>query len=343
MPSQILASIADLHGAAERAPTHTARRIADVAAFLETDLREVERRIAETSSKGIAPGTASGGKRIRPMLVLLSAAACGSITDVALDLAAVSELVHMATLLHDDVLDDASERRGVPVARRVYGNAVSVLAGDLLLVNSLERAHRADTEGFARLLTTLGRLVGGEIIQLRGRTQVDFTLATYERVVQDKTASLFAWAAGAGARSAGASEAVANTLEKFGTHLGIAFQVIDDLLDYEGDQQTGKALYTDLVEGKLTLPLLYAIEQEPSLMAMVDQVRSGEPELAGEILARVRALNVFGAVKAYAKRETDAALSAVDSLSVSSALAPSVSSALALLRTVAVSLAERLS
>src|SRR5262249_53591947 len=161
------------------------------------------------------------------------------------ELAVVAELIHLATLLHDDVIDDGQERRGLPTSRRLWGNAVSVLAGDLLLTHALERTSGVgDREVLADLFRTLRTLVDGEVVQLRGRTRVDVTEATYFRIVRDKTASLFAWAARAGARVAGAPPRVVEALGDFGVHLGVAFQLVDDALDYAGDSAaTGKTLY----------------------------------------------------------------------------------------------------
>jgi octaprenyl-diphosphate synthase len=316
----MLATIENFNTSLERATPLAASRLSDVAGFLRADLLDVEAIIAETALRGERPGTlasahlqTSGGKRIRPMLVMLSAMACGGqVSSATKELAAVAELVHMATLLHDDVLDDASERRGLPVARRVFGNAVSVLAGDLLLVNSLERAQRADNVGFHHLLETLRHLVNGEIVQLRGRTVLDTTLATYERIVSDKTASLFAWAGAAGARSANADGARVSALAAFGTEVGVAFQVIDDMLDYVGDSHaTGKALHADLHEGKITLPLVFALEQMPSLHTLIERVRAGEDEAASAVADAVREANVLPRVKAYARVRTENALRAL--------------------------------
>ncbi len=147
-------------------------------------------------------------------------------------LAVVAELVHAATLLHDDVIDDADERRGRPASRRLWGNAVSVLAGDLLLTHALERTVEAAPPLLPSLVATLRRLVDGEIVQLRGRTRIDLAEATYFSVVRDKTSSLFAWAARAGAHVAGAPVDGRDALEEYGAHLGIAFQLVDDALDY---------------------------------------------------------------------------------------------------------------
>jgi octaprenyl-diphosphate synthase len=243
----------------------------------------------------------------------LAAACFGEVTAATRELAVVAELVHLATLLHDDVVDDGQERRGLSTARRVWGNAVSVLAGDLLLTHSLERTSAVGKpEVLADLFATLRRLVDGEVIQLRGRTRLDVSEATYFRIVRDKTASLFGWAARAGAHTANATPAQVDALGRFGSHLGVAFQLVDDVLDYAGDPAaTGKALFVDLEEGKLTLPLLRAIEARPALVADVEAARAGDGAAAARIAAVVAETKVCDAVRELARVETQSALDAL--------------------------------
>src|SRR5262249_2607492 len=149
--------------------------------------------------------------------------------------------------------------RGRPTSRRVWGNAVSVLAGDMLLVEALRLGQGAGEVTFGELVATLGRLVDGEIIQLRGRLAASLDQATDFEVVRGKTASLFEWALRAGGRAGGGDATSIDALGRFGAGLGVAFQLVDDLLDYDGDAaRTGKTLFADLAEGKVTLPLIYA-------------------------------------------------------------------------------------
>jgi octaprenyl-diphosphate synthase len=245
--------------------------------------------------------------------VLLSSACFGDVPAAARDLAVVAELVHAATLLHDDVIDDADERRGRPASRRVWGNAVSVLAGDLLLTHALERTLRAAPVLLPSLIATLRRLVDGEIVQLRGRTRIDLAETTYFTVVRDKTSSLFAWAARAGAHVGGAPIEARDALEAYGAHLGVAFQLVDDALDYSGDRvATGKALFGDLREGKITLPLVRAITTIPSLAADVERTRDGDDVAARRLLAGVLDSGACDEVRALARLETERA---VESLS----------------------------
>lgn len=294
-----------------------AARLAEVQALLARDLGHVESLLAEAAAEGVAPGTdaashlvLAGGKRVRPLALLLSSACFGPVGEPARQMAAVVELVHSATLLHDDVIDEGDERRGRPTSRRRWGNAVSVLSGDLLLVHALERTRQHAPDALADLLATLRRLVEGEILQLRGRVQVDASENTYERILSDKTASLFGWATRTGARLAGAAPAEQVRLGEFGERLGIAFQLVDDLLDYEGEQ-TGKSPLADLREGKLTLPLVLACAEEPSLLAELRRVHAGETDSVDHIAMAVRRTGVCRVVRERAIAATDEALAAL--------------------------------
>jgi octaprenyl-diphosphate synthase len=309
---------------ADRAGTKAAERLAEVHAFLAEDMAVVDAELGRLAKDGVHPATEAashlleaGGKRVRPMTVLLSAACFGAVPPGARDLAVVAELVHLATLLHDDVIDDGQERRGRTTPRRVWGNAVSVLAGDLLLTHALERTAVAGPPSvLGDLVATLRRLVDGEVVQLRGRTRLDLREEIYFRVVGDKTASLFAWAARAGAAIAGGSADAVAALGQFGARVGVAFQLVDDVLDYEGDARaTGKSLFGDLLEGKLTLPLLRAIAREPALAVEVEAVREAEDaEAAERLAAAVRASGACDGVRALAREETAQALALLEAV-----------------------------
>jgi octaprenyl-diphosphate synthase len=280
----------------------------------------VERTLLAVARDGTAPATGAadhllvaGGKRIRPMTVLLSAACFGSVPPVARDLAVVAELVHSATLLHDDVVDDGMERRGRVTSRTVWGNAVSVLAGDLLLVHAIGRTRAVAPELLADLLATLRRLVDGEIVQLRGRTEMDPAEATYFRILGDKTASLFGWSARAGATVAGALPPAQSAMQRFGERMGVAFQLVDDVLDYEGDPATtGKTVLSDLSEGKVTLPLILAMAKDGLLAEDVSLARSGDLAAAERVGDRVRAAGVCDSVRKRAEEQTTSALSSLE-------------------------------
>lgn len=315
-----------LHATAtpERTGDKAAARLGEVVALFRDDMTFVEAELGKHVRDGLEPATSSaahllgaGGKRVRPLLVLLSAACfTDRVPQVARELAVTAELVHLATLLHDDVVDDGMERRGQSTSRRLWGNAVSVLAGDLLLTHALERtASVSPGETLADLFKTLRALVDGEVVQLRGRTKLDVTEATYFQIVNDKTASLFAWAARAGARSAGAPEESVAALGEFGARLGIAFQLVDDALDYAGDTaHTGKGLYGDLREGKLTLPLLRAIGADPSLISLLEAAREGDEVSAARLVASVRESGGAAAARDRAREETQNAMAALDRL-----------------------------
>lgn len=306
--------------ATDRGGDRVNARLGDVRALIAGELAEVEALVSVRLARGVAPATdsahhlfASGGKRVRPTAVLLAAASFGTIDGPVRDLAAAAELVHMATLLHDDVIDDGDQRRGRPTSRRVWGNAVSVLAGDFLLVEALRLASTAHTETWQELIATLGRLVDGEVVQLRGRATVSLDEATYFEVVRGKTASLFEWALRAGARQGGASAAAIDSLGAFGSHLGVAFQLVDDVLDYDGDEaKTGKSVLADLHEGKVTLPLLRAAAIDSAIAPLVAKVREGDEAAATEIATRVRASRACDGVRQQARQETAQALAHLD-------------------------------
>jgi len=283
----------------------------------------VERELALLTHEGISPATdsaahllAAGGKRVRPLTVMLSAACFGTPPPQARDIGVVAELIHLATLLHDDVIDDGQERRGQPTSRRIWGNAVSILAGDLLLTHALSRtAAAAPHSVLVDLLATLRQLVDGEVVQLRGRRVLDVREEVYFQIVRDKTASLFAWAARSGAVCAGAAAERADALGVFGAHMGLAFQLVDDVLDYAGDPGvTGKALLIDLAEGKLTLPLIRALSAGAVRIEDVEAVRSGDHDVALCVARDVRASGVCERVRSLAHEETERAMAALASL-----------------------------
>ncbi len=308
-----LADTAGVHSSEDR----IARRIEDLQELLSGDLESVENAVAAIADDGVEPATQAvrhlvlrGGKRIRPLALLLSAACFGPVPPVARELAVVAELVHSATLLHDDVIDEGQQRRGVDTARRVWGNAVSVLAGDLVLVHALQKTLNAAPETLPDLLETLRSLVDGEVVQLRGRSRLDVSEATYDQVLRDKTASLFRWATRTGARVAGASPRQQSQLADFGERLGIAFQLVDDVLDYAGDR-TGKSLLVDLSEGKMTLPLVLAVRQRPELEEQVRRIHAGD---AGPVADVSRSVVESGACEEVRRRALQFTQRAVSSL-----------------------------
>ena len=204
---------------------------------------------------------AAGGKRLRPALVLASAAACGvGPTDEVLQGAVAVELVHLGSLYHDDVMDEAESRRGVESVNSRYGNLVAILAGDFLLARASELAAGLGTEVAALLARTIGRLCEGEVAQLEWAFKVDRPVAAYERAIAGKTASLLATSARIGALVAGTDRPTVETLTAFGHAFGMAFQIWDDVRDLVSTEaELGKPAGHDMVEGTYTLPVLMAL------------------------------------------------------------------------------------
>lgn len=303
-------------------------RLRDLEAWVSADLKEFEAEMA-AFERGTSLVERSAhhlldldGKHVRPLCVLLAARAGSGFGEAARQLALAVELAHSATLLHDDVVDLGNTRRGAPTARVVYGNAASIFAGDWLLIESLRRVRRAGVAGLLdRMLDVIEEMILAESVQLENRGVVNAALADYFRVVEGKTASLFRWAMRAGATAGGLPEAACDALERYGHHLGVAFQAVDDLLDIDGDRAvTGKALFTDLREGKMTYPMIVALERSPNLVPVVSECTALAPEepLPPAVVERVlQALHSTGAMadcRALARRhaeEAAAALSAV--------------------------------
>jgi octaprenyl-diphosphate synthase len=240
------------------------------------------------------------GKRLRPLCALIAAELCGvRIDDRLRQIALVSELVHAATLLHDDVIDEGRERRGGAAARVVYSNSASILGGDWLLIAALERVAAIDDRGgravLAALLDTIGRMVAAEAIQLEMRQRFAPSRRIYFEIIDGKTASLFRWSFQAAALLHHQPGWLQRAMARAGGALGQAFQLVDDALDLEGDAaRTGKDLFADLRQGKLTWPLLWACERDARLQELVartaagdDDLAGGEPPAAEEIAARI--------------------------------------------------------
>lgn len=317
-------------------------RLEELRRWLQDDLVELETAIQATTDLGQTTTSepelgdlairaaryllARPGKRIRPLCVLLGARLGGRELDRGVrDLAIACELVHNATLLHDDVIDEGTERRGAPTARMVFGNSASVLAGDHLLIHSLQLV---ESVGHRRLLSslleTIHQMVAAEAVQLEQRGRLNPSREVYLSVVQGKTAGLFRWGLVAGGTAGGLDGDSLATLGQAGNALGVAFQLMDDVLDLSGDSaETGKDVFADLREGKLTWPFIVAAELDAGLIpaldkALDDSVTVG-PETMRGLLERVRATGAVEATRRFAEAQANVAREALrhlpDSLS----------------------------
>ena len=260
----------------------------------------------------------AGGKRLRPLLVLLSAAALGSCKEQHIKFAAVVEFIHTATLLHDDVVDISSLRRGRPTANAEFGNAPSVLVGDFLYTRAFQLMVQLENMDILRhMADTTNTIAEGEVLQLTRAGDATTTREQYLDVITRKTAIPFAAGCFGAATLSGAEEATCQTLREFGLNLGIAFQMIDDVLDYEGDPATmGKNVGDDLTEGKPTLPLIQVLRegngQEQALVR-----RAISEKTAQDIDAVVAAVKRCGALdytRAQAAHYHDLALQRLQQL-----------------------------
>jgi len=229
----------------------------------DTFMREVFRNHTPLLSKVLDYVLSSGGKRFRPLLLLISAAMFGCQSERRFALAAVVELIHTATLLHDDVIDEASLRRNQESANKKWGNAVSVLSGDFLLSQALViMTKNGDAEIVHLAATAIGEMAEGEILQLTKCGRADSSPEDYFRIIAGKTAALTAAACGIGARIGQAPPQVVESFVTIGKHIGMAFQLVDDALDYNAETAAwGKEAHKDLNEGKLTLPLLHTLKK----------------------------------------------------------------------------------
>jgi octaprenyl-diphosphate synthase len=273
----------------------------EILALVQDDLRLVEQEISVQSVASVEAITtigqylqSSGGKRLRPTLVLLAAKLMGDGRESAIRLGAVVELIHTATLIHDDVIDGAETRRGRTSTNVKWGNHMSVLAGDWLYMQAFQMAVRERSFHVLDLLIGVTQMmVEGELIQLQRIGCIGVTEAEYMDLVDRKTAALFSACTRLGATVAGAEAAAEEELGQYAWNVGMAFQLVDDLLDFTADEEVlGKPVGNDLAEGKVTLPLIYALEDSgPAERRMVETVlreRSYRTVPFADILAFMR-------------------------------------------------------
>ena len=290
--------------------------------FMEADMRAVDdvirarlgsdvlliRQVAEYIVGG-------GGKRLRPLLLLLSAGVFAYRGPHRHELAAVVEFIHTATLLHDDVVDESGLRRGRATANALFGNATAVLVGDFVYSRAFQMMVEVDSPRVLRVLADATNVIAeGEVMQLMNCHNPDIDENGYLEVIRCKTAKLFEAATRLGAILSAAPREEEDAIADYGTHLGTAFQLIDDVLDYSGDQAViGKHIGDDLAEGKPTLPLIYAIKH--GNRAQTDLVRraiehGGRDEL-GAVVEAIRATGALDYAREQARRESTAACEAL--------------------------------
>ena len=260
----------------------------------------------------------NGGKRLRPMLLLLAAKTLGKVEHNHHILAAVIEFIHTATLLHDDVVDESELRRGKQSANAVWGNAASVLVGDYLYSSAFEMMVSTNIMRVMEILSkTTTAIAEGEVLQLLNCNNPETTEEKYLEVISRKTAILFSAATRLAAVVSNAGQEIEEKLALYGQHLGIAFQLIDDALDYKAiKEQLGKNLGDDLAEGKPTLPLIYAIKKGTQTEAdvIIDAIRNGKREAFNEIYSIVKRTKAIEYTEQRANEEADKAMAALNVL-----------------------------
>jgi octaprenyl-diphosphate synthase len=260
----------------------------------------------------------SGGKRMRPTLVLLAAGAMGYEGKNHHELAAVVEFIHTATLLHDDVVDESSLRRGRDTANSMFGNAASVLVGDFLYSRAFQMMVEVDDMRVMRVLSDATNVIAeGEVLQLMNCHDADVDETRYLQVIRYKTAKLFEAAAQLGAILGQATPTVEGALSSYGMHLGTAFQLVDDVLDYSGvEGDTGKHLGDDLAEGKPTLPLIYVMQNgTPKQVTCVrNAIEHGGRDDFSAVLDAIRSSGALEHARKQATKEAEAAREAIECL-----------------------------
>jgi octaprenyl-diphosphate synthase len=296
--------------------------LARIVALVEEDLHAVNRTISERLSSDIAlinqMGAyivGGGGKRLRPLTVLLSARACEHKGDAHISLAAIVEFIHTATLLHDDVVDASDMRRGKATANEVWGNEASVLVGDFLYSRSFEMMVELGSMRVMEVMArTTNRIAEGEVMQLINCHSPDTTEQQYLETIRRKTAKLFESSAQLGAVISGQSSAVEQALADYGRHLGTAFQLIDDMLDFSADaEELGKCIGDDLAEGKPTLPLINALHRgsDAQKILLTEAISSGGLEHIDDVLEAIESTGSLAYTSRLAGEEAELAQQAL--------------------------------
>lgn len=299
--------------------------VQDIRAAVAADFEAVNRYIVEQLHSRVPLVESigqyivdAGGKRLRPVLVLLSARSCGYEGKQAVRLAAVIEFIHTATLLHDDVVDMSTMRRGRPTVNEQWNNPSSVLVGDFIYSRAFQILVEVGNPKIMRIIAdTTNTIAEGEVLQLLNKHRVETSEADYMQVIEDKTAILFQTAAQCGAIVAEAGEAEEDALKRAGRHTGLAFQLIDDLLDYSGESRAlGKNIGDDLAEGKPTLPLIHALHNSSGDASALlrNAIEQGGTEHLDEIIRIVRQSGSLDYTRRLAEQEVERALEALSAL-----------------------------
>ena len=260
----------------------------------------------------------SGGKRIRPLLLLLCARATDYDGDYHYSMAVVIELIHTATLLHDDVVDQSTTRRGQETANELWGNAPSVLVGDFLYSRAFEIMVEPNSMEIMKILSkATNQISEGEVLQLLNIKNANVTQKEYYRVIERKTACLFKAACQIAGILSNSNQKVIEAMGKFGMHLGNAFQIIDDTLDYESDSNIiGKEVGDDLSEGKVTLPMIYALEKttKSDKKILTDAIQNADASNINQVVEILINVNAFQYSRDIANNESNMALESIDIL-----------------------------
>ena len=309
----------------EPALNNTSFTLDDLKALVATDMQRVNQVITDNLASHVVLINQlsqhiilSGGKRLRPMLVLLTAKSCDYAGEDDALLAAVIEFIHTATLLHDDVVDDSQMRRGQETASNIWGNEAAVLVGDYLYSRAFQMMVRAQSMRIMDLLSNATNTIAqGEVLQLLNVNDPDTSEEKYNEVIYGKTACLFEAATRIGAMLGNSDEETEDAMASFGKHLGTAFQLVDDALDYSADSdELGKNVGDDLAEGKPTLPLIYAMQQgnEQQAALIRDAIKQGGLEHIEPITEIIKSTGALEYTFAQAISETDKAKAAIEFL-----------------------------
>ena len=289
--------------------------ISEPLASVEERIRAQAREFDPAVESYVAYACESNGKRLRPALTLLSAAATGTISAPHIDLAVILELIHAATLVHDDIMDDADMRRGQQTANAKWGNAISVLLGDCMFAHALKLStHFSNGEIACRIAQASSEVCSGEIIQTQRRFDLNLSVQDYFKIIEMKTAALFAAATELSALLNESTPEVTAAMRAYGLKLGTAYQIYDDCLDIAGDEsKAGKTLGSDLLKGKLTLPVLLLLQNasEPERARWSRAFVSGE-----ETEALVLATRRSGALKGAIDTARNLLREAIDSIEI---------------------------